>query len=82
MLVEVDAESSLRIAENLRQRFADHEFQIGQGRRIELTVSIGVALYDHHPDPQYLIRRADQAMYLAKNNGRNRVWLAAEQADD
>lgn len=82
MLVEVDAESSLRIAENLRQRFADHEFQIGQGRRIGLTVSIGVALYDHHPDPQYLIRRADQAMYLAKNKGRNRVWLAAEQADD
>lgn len=82
MLVEVDAEASLRIAENLRQRFADNEFLIGQGRQIGLTVSIGVALYDHHPDPQYLIRRADQAMYLAKNNGRNRVWLAGDQTGD
>jgi len=82
MLVEVDAEASLRIAENLRQRFVDNEFLIGQGRHIRLTVSIGVALYDNHPDPQYLIRRADQAMYLAKNNGRNRVCLAGAQTAD
>ena len=82
MLVEVDAQASLRIAENLRQRFADNEFLIGQGRRIGLTVSIGVAVYDQHPDPQYLIRRADQAMYMAKNSGRNRVWLAGDPLAD
>ena len=82
MLVEVDAEASLRIAESLRQRFADTEFLIGQGRHIGLTVSIGVALYDQHPDPQYLIRRADQAMYLAKNKGRNQVWLAGDPTGD
>ena len=76
MLVEVSPEIALRIAETLRQSFAENEFMIGQGRVARATVSIGVAHYDGHPDPQYLINRADQAMYEAKKLGRNRVSVA------
>lgn len=76
MLVEVSPEIALRIAETLRQSFADHHFMIGQGRVARATVSVGVAHYDGHPDHQYLINRADQAMYEAKQQGRNRVCVA------
>ena len=41
-----------------------------------MTVSVGVAVYDGHPDFQHLINRADQAMYEAKQGGRNQVCLA------
>ena len=78
MLVEVTPQVALRIAENLRQRFADTEFLIGQGRSVRATVSVGVALYDGHPDPLYLVRRADKAMYEAKQLGRNRVQVAGD----
>jgi diguanylate cyclase len=76
MLVEVDAEVAQRIAENIRKQFEATEFLIGQGRSLHATISIGLAMHDGHPDHQYLIRRADQAMYEAKSSGRNRVCIA------
>lgn len=76
MLVEVQPDTALRIAELIRQTFETTAFQVGQGRSLQVTASIGVALYDGHPDPQYLIKQADDAMYLAKQQGRNRVVLA------
>ena len=76
MLVEVSAEVALRIAENLRKQFEAKEFLLGQGRSLRATISIGLAMYDGHPDYQYLIRRADEAMYEAKSSGRNRVCIA------
>lgn len=77
MLVEIDQPVAMRIAETLRARFESNEFLIGQGRKLQATISVGVAMYDGHPDYQYLINRADQAMYLAKQQGRNQVCLAA-----
>lgn len=42
------------------------------GRQLSVTVSIGIALYpDHGQDLDTLIQRADMAMYVAKNAGRN-----------
>jgi diguanylate cyclase len=76
MLVEVNAEVAQRIAENIRKQFEATEFLIGQGRSLRATISIGLAMYDGHPDHQYLIGRADQAMYEAKAAGRNQVCIA------
>lgn len=77
MLVEVSPDVALRIAEAVRSKFETTPFLISQGRSLGVTVSIGVALYDGHPDHQFLIKRADEAMYRAKNQGRNQVCLAA-----
>ena len=45
--------------------------------RLHITVSAGVAGHAGHPDPEFLIERADDALYRAKHAGRNRVHSAA-----
>ena len=66
------------IAERVRKAVASAPFAIEKGlRAIPVTVSIGIADRgaDGHPDA--LFKRADQALYLSKNAGRNRVTAAA-----
>ncbi len=43
------------------------------------TVSIGVACWDGRESPEALQRRADEVMYYAKEQGRNRVEVARER---
>jgi diguanylate cyclase len=49
-----------------------------RNQTLQVTVSIGVATFNGHPDYQVLLRRADAALYQAKHQGRNRVELAGE----
>ncbi len=52
------------------------------GSAIKMTVSIGVACIEpSDPDIYALMRRADLALYTAKDVGRNRVVLCADQPD-
>jgi diguanylate cyclase (GGDEF)-like protein len=44
----------------------------------QVTMSIGVALHKDERDVTELISKADQALYFAKENGRNRVVAAGE----
>ncbi len=47
------------------------------GQLLSMSVSIGVATRDTvMTDPDALVKRADQALYLAKNKGRNRIMTA------
>ena len=69
-------EEAVRIAERLRDAAA--AVVIEPTSRIRVTISIGVAVAgsrDH--DRTLLIRRADHALYAAKQSGRNRVVVAA-----
>lgn len=43
----------------------------------DTTISIGLALYDGDIDAEELLHRADQALYTAKRDGRNRLRMAA-----
>lgn len=76
VLVEVDRDEAERIAEKLRGTLEGARLLIGQGKTVSITASIGLAQFDGHPDYQYLIRRADEAMYRAKHEGRNQVRSA------
>ena len=68
---------ALELAERLRIRVAAHAVP-WEGTTIRFTVSIGVAQRDtHSADFAALIGSADQALYRAKNTGRNRVVLHA-----
>ena len=76
VLVDIDSRKIVQAAEKLRQRIAEENFRLPQGEVIRVTVSIGIAVHDGHPDYERLLRRADQALYEAKNAGRNRCILA------
>jgi len=63
------------VAERLRRRIAAEPFAIHQGvRSIPVTLSIGIAaLRGRDDNSASLLKRADQALYRAKRDGRNRV---------
>ncbi|MCQ4273696.1 diguanylate cyclase [Pseudomonas kuykendallii] len=78
MLVDTTEATAMTLAERVRRRVAEEVFQLAANRSIRTTVSLGVALHDGHPDFQRTLRRADQALYQAKNEGRDRVVLACD----
>ena len=63
------------LAERLRRRIASEPFVISQGSKaIDVTISIGIATLDTADDnASTILKRADQALYRAKRDGRNRV---------
>jgi diguanylate cyclase (GGDEF)-like protein len=78
LLLDADAVRARNAAERLRAAIAatptDYE-----GQRLSVTVSIGVAEYDPRRDSsgKALIDRADKALYVSKQEGRNRVSVSA-----
>ncbi len=76
VLVEIGKEQALQVAETIRERFASEPLRVGDGKLTDVTVSIGVAAYNGHPDYERIVKDADDALYRAKNNGRNRCELA------
>lgn len=76
VLVEVNKEIAMNVAENLRTKFEEFDFSMNGNTITNLTVSVGVALHEGHPDYERLVNAADDAMYHAKKNGRNQCVLA------
>jgi len=76
LLVDINENGALGVAEKLRQQIEQERFQMPGDRMLKVTVSVGLALHDGHPDYQRLLRRADEALYEAKHGGRNRVVVA------
>jgi two-component system, cell cycle response regulator len=69
---------SSRIAERLRKSVASKSFECGNGQPVPVTISVGVASLNGAEDTlEKLLKRADQALYSAKHQGRNRVVIAA-----
>ena len=75
LLPETDGEGAFVVAEKVREAVAAHAFKNGEGERTEqLTVSIGLSTYPGTAqDREALLRRADDALYVVKRSGRNRV---------
>jgi diguanylate cyclase (GGDEF)-like protein len=68
------------IAERIRQMVEATPVEFGD-IQFHLTCSAGVAEFDPIHEPvQTIVERADEAMYQAKNQGRNRVAVAAKPA--
>ena len=61
----------MEIAERIRREVEAYPFSYG-GQSIPLTVSIGVTTHTNKEKLEELLQRADQALYAAKNGGRNR----------
>lgn len=74
VLVEADRDESLLVAERIRETVASHQFRF-ESNPVNLTVSIGVAttVGDMDMNAAALLKTADENMYTAKRNGRNKV---------
>lgn len=77
LLPDTDRNGAWEVAERIRKRIEAAGFVSGQ-RLVRVTVSLGVAMYDHNLDskPEAFIDRVDRALYVSKQNGRNRSTLA------
>ncbi len=65
--------AALKMAEKIRQRIEDLSFEV-DGKEPKITISIGVSEVDFEDyDHTSVLERADEAMYEAKERGRNDV---------
>lgn len=64
------------IAERCRKQIEAECFMIREGMNICITASFGFSVYRTGMTYEQLIKQADQALYLAKANGRNQVQCA------
>lgn len=77
LLPDTHIKAAQMVAERLRKTIASTPIDLGDGMELNITASLGVASRDEDTiDLDMLIARADQAMYMAKHNGRNRVAVS------
>jgi diguanylate cyclase (GGDEF)-like protein len=77
VMPETHKDDAFMLAERIRTAVADQAFIIVAGEEIHRTVSVGVASYPEDGlNPQEVIERADEALYRAKDSGRNCVVWA------
>ncbi|HEY5996818.1 MAG TPA: diguanylate cyclase, partial [Candidatus Deferrimicrobiaceae bacterium] len=83
ILVESDAEGARDQAQRIVDRWRAHQLPGREGRRTErLSASIGVASFPRDAfDKDDLFAKADQALFVAKHRGGNRVCLHREVVD-
>jgi diguanylate cyclase (GGDEF)-like protein len=81
VLPQTTLSNARELAERIRRAIAAHPARLDSGEAIHLTISIGVSGTDSHwsqaPESvaSELVRLADEAVYAAKEAGRNRVML-------
>jgi len=71
-LPQIKMEQAIEIAERLRKEVENIKLNIN-GKEIKFTISLGVTEGTAQEDLMSVINKADQALYLAKRKGRNRV---------
>ncbi len=76
ILPDTDCKNALTVAERLRKAVENFPFFLKDGTKTKITISIGIACYpEDSVDKDDLIKKADKALYHAKQTGRNRTVL-------
>ncbi len=85
ILPATEEDKAVMAAERLRKAVEQYSFgETPDGAELKITISLGVATYPvHAKSPKELIKKADEALYLAKRKGKNRVCIVEhlEQPD-
>ncbi len=69
-LPNTSIDKAMEIAENIRHRLEQLNYE-KDNTKFSLTVSIGLAMLKEKDTPEILLKRADAALYVSKNSGRN-----------
>ncbi len=78
ILPGTDVDVAQKIAERIRRSISARPFTGGASGNLNITVSVGISTLMGIDDKlEEFLKRADQALYQAKRDGRNRVMLAA-----
>lgn len=74
LMHEASLEGARLLAERIRKNIADTPCHCS-GLDINMTISAGISAYEENDSPLTLFSRADEAMYQAKQNGRNQTCV-------
>ena len=74
VLPDCEAKAAMKIMENIRQRFEKIPFNSGK-QNFHVTLSAGIACLEDCEQAKQILVAADDALYQAKNSGRNQVRL-------
>lgn len=72
ILAGANIEQSKKICDNLRQQFSQIKFSANNSE-FSVTISGGISTFSNHKDAHSIITEADEALYKAKQLGRNQV---------
>lgn len=82
MLDKTGKDDAMTVAERIRRHVEEYDFCY-ENQHVKVTISIGVTVFDSEKNlvssPKQLVEQADQALYVSKRSGRNRVTFADER---
>lgn len=82
MLDKTGKDDAMTVAERIRRHVEEYDFCY-ENQHVKVTISIGVTIFDSEKNlvslPKQLVDQADQALYVSKRSGRNRVTFADER---
>ena len=74
ILRDCDQSYSYQIAERIRKEVENHRFKLPCGKNINITISIGMAVYPDEVKNLHLLKSiSDEKLYEAKRGGRTKV---------
>ena len=83
MLTNTESAAAMMVAERIRSNIEKFDFEY-ENNHMNVTISIGVSVL-HHDAPvpaKTLVEQADQALYMSKRMGRNKVSLYTPEANE
>ena len=75
ILPETAGAKARTVAQRIRSALETERFSTENGQNVQITISIGVTEYHAQEELSTFIQRADKAMYVSKQNGRNKVSM-------
>lgn len=78
VLPNADEEGAARVLGELLTEVSRVKVPLPAGRSVAVTLSVGVAISNPASDEAELLKRADEALYTSKRDGRNRVSVAPQ----
>jgi len=73
ILPGIGLEAAVNAAERIRKQIGAQEFSINTNETVNITVSAGACQFEPEEKMKAFVKRVDSAMYVAKQEGKNRV---------